>query len=248
MACGGANADAMVRSQREYELAAGLFGENNVPGALQHFTTALELDPTNAEAHLMLGYVYLTEHAYRDYAKSETHLRRALEIVQEDPQGMRRGLVPEAHNMLGTLYINQHRYDDAIRELQIAVADIQNRVPHLAWGNLGWAHYEKGNYPAALDALDHALRLQPRFCVGHYRVGQVRFAMHELMEAEQALTQALESDPSCATGFQEAYSLRGQVRAQNGRREDAISDFERCLEMGSTTETGRACQRFLQPE
>jgi hypothetical protein len=43
-----------------------------------------------------------------------------------------------------------------------------------------------------------------------------------------------------------AWRLRGETRAHLGRRDEAISDFERCVELGEGTADGRACRGFLQ--
>ena len=99
---------------------------------------------------------------------------------------------------------------------------------------------------AALEALQQAVRMQPRFCVGYFRMGQVYFEQGEFAQADEALTQSLNADPSCAERYQEAYALRGEVRARLGRREEAMSDFERCVELGATSTAGRSCQNFLE--
>lgn len=225
-----------MRSQREYELAVGLMNEGSAQLAVtfQHLFSAIELDPENADAHFLLGNLFLFQ---RDDARAEEHLRAALRIRGRDPQ---------ARNSLGVLYIHQRHYDEAIRELREATGDLLNREPHLAWGNLGWAYYEKRDYRHALEALTQAVRLQRRFCVGHYRMGQTYSAMRDYSHAEEALTHALEvQDPSCQA-MQEAWLLRGQARAQLGRREDAISDFEHCVTIDAQTDPGHACQRLLE--
>ncbi len=57
----------------ELELAAALQQENNIPGAIGHLRTALELDEENAEAHLLLAII---QHASRNNgALAETYTR-----------------------------------------------------------------------------------------------------------------------------------------------------------------------------
>ncbi|MEM1417473.1 MAG: tetratricopeptide repeat protein, partial [Myxococcota bacterium] len=48
------------RSRRQLALASSMYNDqNDVPGALATLETALELDPGNAEAHVLLGYIEL---------------------------------------------------------------------------------------------------------------------------------------------------------------------------------------------
>ncbi|QQR91490.1 MAG: tetratricopeptide repeat protein [Myxococcales bacterium] len=245
-ACGGRQGQSDAeRSVTEMHLAAGMRQESNIPGALQHYQTALELDSENAEAHLQLGHLYLTEVDYRDLSKAEVHLKEALRL-RDELESVRRGLAPEAQTMLGALYINEKRFADAEKVLQEAIADVNNMQPHFAWGNLGWAHFEQKDYQKAEQALGRAVQLQPRFCVGHYRLGQIYVAMKNYERAEEVLTGAIENDARCKSFFQDAWRLRGEIRAELGHREDAISDFERCVEIAKSTTTGKSCRRYLE--
>lgn len=225
---------------REFQLAATLHEEGSVPGALEHAHKALQLDPENARAYLLLAYIHAERRAYPD---AERNVRTAIRLLgtQEQPS-----LLAEAKNLLGVILVHQRRFDEGIAILRESASDVMNTAPFFAWGNLGWALYEKGEYDQAIAALQEATRIQPRFCVGHYRMGQSYFAKEDFANAEEALTRAIEADERCTRHYQEAFRLRGEVRARLGRREDAIADFERCLEMGRETGSGSACQRFLE--
>jgi len=237
-ACGGTAAEEAMRSQKEYELAVGLMNEQNLPGAFDHLFKAVELDPDNAEAHLLLGNLFMMR---REDARAEHHLRESLRLRE-----VAHGPTADAHNSLGVLYIHAGRYDDAIRELRKAAGDLTNREPHLAFGNLGWAYQKKGAYRDAVQALQQSVTRQPRFCVGFLRLGETYLAMGDSTRAEQALTQCLEVDDPQCQALQEAWHLRGQARARLGHREDAVADFERCVELEAQSDTGRACRRFLE--
>lgn len=227
----------------EFRLAATLREEGNVPGALEHLRKAIELDPDNGQAHILLGFVHLQR---EDPARAEASLREGIRILaqREDTAAT----LSEARNMLGLALIQEERYDEAIVVLREAAADMLNRAPWYAWGNLGWAYYEKGAYRDAEEALRESVRVQPRFCVGHYRLGQTLFATDRFDDAETSLTHALEADERCGEVFQAAWKLRGETRARLGHREEAIPDFEHCVELGADTEDGRACRRFLEAD
>ncbi len=234
VACGGGpQADDVIRSQKEYELAVGLWQENNLPGAFHHLFRATELDNDNADAHLLLGNLFMMR---GNNEKAEKHLREVLRI---------RTRSPEARNSLGVLFINQRRYEQAVRELREATSDILNREPHLAWGNLGWAYLEMRNYPDAIDALLRAVRHEPRFCVGYYRLGQAYMKLGKAKEADRALTAGLESTDKRCGRLQETWLMRGKVRLEQGEHDRARDDFEKCVEVDADSPVGSECKEAL---
>jgi len=233
---------------KQYELAIGLQGEGNTPGAFQTLYKAIEIDPNNAKAHLLLATLFLVsrdDNAPEYDVKSEKGFRKVLEIQASDARLPEESLVADARNGLGVLYIHQKRYPEAIAELEKAVADLFNRDAYMAWGNLGWAYLDQKVYPKAIDALVKAVRLRPQFCVGFFRLGSAYLATKDYEKAEQAATQAIEADKRCNT-FQDAWHLRGEARMNLGLRDDARGDFERCVELAAQTDTGKACSRFLE--
>ncbi|MFI5307160.1 MAG: tetratricopeptide repeat protein [Polyangiales bacterium] len=233
---------------KQYELAIGLQGEGNTPGAFQTLFKAIDIDPGNSKAHLLLATMFLLQRDDnpKDYdAKAEAHFRQVLKIQASDTRLSEESLVPDARNGLGVLYIHQQRYAEAIAELEKAVGDLFNRDAYMAWGNLGWAQLELKQYPKAIDALARAVRLRPQFCVGFFRLGTAYLAIKEYEKAEQSLTQAIEADKRC-DGFQDAWHLRGEARMNLGLRDEARADFERCVELEARTDAGKSCSRYLE--
>jgi tetratricopeptide (TPR) repeat protein len=245
---GGVGPDDAERSMKQYELAIGLQGEDNPPGAFQALFRALEMDPNNAKAHLLLASMFLLQRDDNPQSydqRAEEHFREVLRIQASDQRQDEQNLVPDARNGLGVLYIHQKKLKQAIEELNLAVGDLLNRDAYMAWGNLGWAYTELENYPKAIDTLIRSVRLHPQFCVGYYRLGLAYLKTKEFEKAEQSLGHALDADPRCKT-FQDAWHLRGQARMNLGLRDDARGDFERCVELDANNEAGKSCSRFLE--
>lgn len=242
----GVSADDVNRSQKQFELALGLHQEGNTPGAFKTLYKALEYDPNNGKAHLLLANLFLLnrdEDITRFDAEAETHFRRVVEIQGSDHAG-EDTLASQARNGLGVLFIHQGRLQEAIVELDMAISDLFNRDAYMAWGNIGWAYFELRNYQKAIDSLSRAVRLRRDFCVGHYRLGRAFLATKEFDKAEQSFTAAVEVDKRCDV-FQDAWQLRGEARMNMGNREDARSDFERCVELQPRSDSGQACSRYL---
>lgn len=231
------------RSYREFQLAASLRDEGQTASAIEHLRKALDLDPDNAEAHLLLGFIQMER---RSFKAAEPHLNTGIELLEK--QDRAGSTLAEARNIYGLCLIELGRYDDAIAVLRQSANDELNTAPHLAWGNLGLAQLRMGEYQEAVKSTMEAVRIQPRFCVGYYTMGQALWHMKQMKDAERALVSALEADPSCSDSpqLQGAWRLRGEVRAQLGHRRDAIADLERCVELDPYSNDGRMCQTLLE--
>jgi Tfp pilus assembly protein PilF len=242
----GVSPDDADRAVKQFDLAVGLQQEGNRAGAFRTLYKALEFDPYNARAHLLLAHLFLlyrSDNPDRYDREADEHFRKVLKI-QKTASAAPDALASEARNGLGVLHIHQGRYREAVQELNGAVSDLFNRDAYMAWGNLGWAYLELHQYPKAIDALVRSVRLRRDFCVGHFRLGRAFLETHDFAKAEQSLTSAVEADPRCDT-FQDAWQLRGEARMNLGNREDARSDFERCVELQPKSESGQTCSRFL---
>ncbi|HEY6877046.1 MAG TPA: tetratricopeptide repeat protein [Polyangiales bacterium] len=243
LGCGGpASAEKATRAQKEYELSVGLLGEQNIPAAFEHLFKARDLDPKNPEPHQLLGNLYLMR---GDLAQAEQELRTSKALAEKN-ESYGQPFVAEVENSLGVVLVHQKRYDEAIAILRETASNLLNRTPHLAWGNLGWAYYEKGQYTDAVSALLQSIRHQNRFCLGYYRLGLSYLALRDFERADEALTHCLEVPDEACQNLQDAWHLRGQARARLGQRDDAIRDFERCVELSAGTAAGRACQSYLE--
>lgn len=231
------------RSFREFQLAASLRDEGQTASAIEHLRKALDLDPTNAEAHLLLGFIQMERGSHSD---AEEHLSTAIDLLEKQKRGG--SILAEARNIYGLCLIELGRYDEAVVVLREAATDELNTAPHLAWGNLGLAQFELGEYQETVKSTMEAVRLQPRFCVGYFTMGRALYRMELWPDAERALVSAIEADETCKDSpqLQGAWRLRGEVRAHLGHHRDAVADLERCVELGPYTNDGRMCQSLLE--
>ena len=230
------------QSNHERRLASQMHQEGNKPGAFEHARRSLELDPGNPEALLLMGVLYQERN---NLPVAEEYVRKGIaSLIEREAQG---GSLAEARNFLGVILLQREQHEEAFEVLRESAVDPLNRAPHNAWGNLGLGYLQTGRPSDAVEPLEEAVRAQPRFCVGFHYLGRAYYELGRYEDAERALVQAVTADETCRDEprLQNAWRLRGEARAQLGHREEALADFERCIELAPNSEDGQACQRML---
>lgn len=229
------------QSEAEYDVAREFFGKRQYRAALEHARRAVELNEENAKAAYLTSVVYLAFCNADDRSpdcklpESEKFARMA---VKADDR------FRDAKNLLGNVLILEKKYLEAIEVLEPLTKDPAYIESHLAWGNLGWAQTEAGQVDAAILSLKNAVT-QPRFCVGHYRLGMAYEKKADFAQAETSFTNALSvASPDCQA-LQDAWDARGRVRLKLGKAQDAKADFEKCRELSAKTPTGALCVQAL---
>jgi Tfp pilus assembly protein PilF len=164
-------------------------------------------------------------------ADAEKYARSALKVDEN---------FREAKNLLGQILIDEKKYAEAIAVLEPLTKDPSFESSFFAWGNLGWAQVLSGNLDVGIESLKKAVT-EPRFCVGHYRLGVAYERKGDLAAAEQSLTNALEVESPDCKNLQDAWEERAQVRMRLGKLADARADFQKCREISTETLAGKAC-------
>lgn len=234
-------ADPEKQSVAEHDIAADLWLRRNQPRqALEHALKAVELNDENAEAQHLVALLYL-DFCRRSpdecrLSEAEVHARRALSLKPD---------FREAKNTLGVILVHRKKYDDAILALKPLAEDILYQTPENAWGNLGWAYLEKGDYDRAVEALRRSVAAQPNFCVGHYRLGLAYEKKQSPAQAIEAYSRAVETEHPMCKGLQDAFAGRARALIRLGRGADARTDLERCVQLDKKTDAGRECGALL---
>ncbi len=247
-ACGGRGAnspgaDPERQSEAEYDVARDLFYKGQPRLALDHCRKAIELDDQNAKAlyfastiHLFFcsGKLELTDPDCR-LADAEKYVREALKVDAD---------FREAKNTLGQILILEKKYPEAITALEPLTKDPAFESSYLAWGNYGWAQVLSGHVEQGIESLKNAVT-EPRFCVGHYRLGIAYEKKGDLAAAEQSLTNAISVDVPECKNLQDAWGERAQVRMKLGKLADARADLEKCRDIAADSLTGKSCVQEL---
>lgn len=230
------------QSDAEYDLARDLFQKGSVRLALDHVQKAVALNEENDKAHYLMAAVLLSfcsgprgfDAPDCKLADAEKSARAAL---KHNPD------FRDAKNLLGQVLINGEKYKEAIAVLEPLTNDPAYVHPYFAWGNLGWAQVLDGQLEAGIASLRNAVA-EPRFCVGHYRLGVGLEKKGDAALAEQSFTSAVTAHEECAD-LQDAWEARARVRVKLGKQDEAREDYERCAEISKETATGKVCVREL---
>jgi Tfp pilus assembly protein PilF len=254
-ACGPVTSHVDVEaSDKQYLLGADYFQKGMVGPALEELLKSVQLNPDNADAHNLLGLVFLRKAAESEdiatrvqclkgeelrlekdqmeeqFKKAEAEFKKAVALKQS---------FSEALNNLAVVALHFGRYDDAIDAEQKALANIVYREPFAAQGNLGLAYLNKKDLARAAQALRQALFDQPQFCVGRFRLAKVYSEQGEWEQAAAEL-EKVTGDKACP--IQEAYHLAGMVALHRQEREKAAALFDRCVGLAQRSCLARECK------
>jgi Tfp pilus assembly protein PilF len=233
-ACGPQISEQSQRlSQNLVALAHESYGAGDMGDALRKGLQAIETDPTNPDATYVVAFIYA---ARTEYVDAERYFLKTLEIDDT---------YTDARNALGQIYNNQSRWADAITILEKAAEDALYPTPHLLFANLGQAYLGAGRNDEAVEWLLRAIREEPRFCVGFFRLGDAFTRQAEDARAEEALAAAVAVDDPACQALQPAWRMLGEVRLRLARPGEAAAAFARCVEIDDGSTDGSACAAAL---
>lgn len=237
---GGPRAQSVERqSETEYDLARDVFYKGQPRAALDHAKKAVELDPENAKA------LYFTSAIYSWFCSEEPQLKAPDCSIDLAEQYARKAIhaddnFRDAKNLLAQILLWRERYSDVIALLEPLTKDPAYGASHLAWGNLGWAQVQSGKLDAGIISLRNSTS-QPKFCVGHYRLGVAYTKKKDFAAAEESFSAAVSVDSPDCKSLQVAWEERGYTRVRLGKIDGAKEDFTHCKQIAPETKSGRAC-------
>ena len=201
--------------------------------AEQVLTRAVQLQPLDADAHALMGRVYLGEGRTEDArlaferaaavapdsAEANTllamleqtrgHWSEARETYQRVLNDNPRAAV--AANNLAWLDLEDGRLDEALRYGEVAHEELRG-VPHVE-DTLGWIYYNKGRFRDSLPLLAAAVEAQPQNVLFHYHLGMAYWKAENPRAAREELNRALTMSPSFA-GRDDAVAAMARITAK----------------------------------
>ncbi|MCB0407936.1 MAG: tetratricopeptide repeat protein [Bdellovibrionales bacterium] len=206
------------RSILHTKIGTSLLTKGQLPQALGELLQAIDLDPNNAVAHNNIALVYLLR---EKYILSEEHLQKAVTL---DPK------YTEARNNLGRVLIERKKYKEAIQQLKTAADDLTYATPEKVYDNLGLAYYRAKQLKEALNATEHALKVQRNRCSSLNLYGRIQYDLKKYKLASTTFDQAIENcekklyaEPHYFAGL--SYMMIGQNSLAKSRFEEVIKLF-----------------------
>jgi putative PEP-CTERM system TPR-repeat lipoprotein len=203
-----------VAGDQAVDKARGFFEKGDIKAAGIELKNALQKDPGNADARVLLGELYLK---LGTGPAAEKEFRRAMELGA-DPSRWR---IP-----LAKALILQGNYSDALLRLDGAV-DLPPKQQAEVWAQRGYAQYGLGRMDLAREAFDTALTLDRDQTAA--TIGLIRFAMDDKDEprAIQVTDELLTRQPKDV----EALLIRAEMFRKEGKNEEAAQRFAQVIEI-----------------
>lgn len=227
-ACAHVSAREREQAQLHYDLAVESL-VSQPQSAFQETEKALALDPGLAEAWHVKGI--LLHQSFGRLDEAHAAYLKALELKPG---------FSEARTNLGNLYIDMKRYDDAIAQFEKALNDVLFKDTYIAHGNMGWAYYRKGDVAQALDHLKASVTINPGYCLGHLKLGEVYEAQGDDDSACKYFGRYREYCPARA----DAWQHDGVCKVKQGDLEGAQQSFDTCVEKAQSDDQKDLCRQL----
>ncbi|KPJ98300.1 MAG: hypothetical protein AMK71_11615 [Nitrospira bacterium SG8_35_4] len=218
------------KAESHNKRGASFLSNGDLNKAFVEFQEALKVNPENRETLNYLGYI-----SYR-YGKNEeavSYYKKALAI---DPN------YSEAVNNLGVTYAALEQWDKAIHQFNAALKDPTYRTPDLAYSNLGFVYYMKGEYREAEMALREALVRNPVSARTMYVLGLVYIKLGDDSLAIDSLMKAIGMVPD----YIDAHWELANIHLRSGDKARALKHFEVVAEKGEDAAMVRNAAEHIQ--
>jgi tetratricopeptide (TPR) repeat protein len=218
--------DAVIHMRYHYDnSAANVRNQNHPPKRVRAGNQA-----TDEMGHLWLQ-VLPRGPGDRRRELQEAVIRHRLE---KDPDDF------EAHLNLGAIELTRLNAQAAVTELRAAVRLDPDRAD--AHNMLGLALAATGRNAEAIEQYALALRAKPGYASARFNLATALAKAGRVDEAVDNLRQVLADNPQDATvkrRLAEALTLRGMLLVRDGKREEAVAQFDEALQLDPTNEDAR---------
>ena len=238
--------------------------------AMESLQKYLSTAPASAEAHLLLGQVYLREDRKAD-AEKEFAAGFSLDPAARLPLETQNA---DEVFLSGNAHANLNQLDEALAAYEETLKLNPNKAG--AYTNIGVVYYQLGKLDEAIAQLKKALEVDPKDAETTYMLGAAYVQKQDLVEAETAFTQALELNPDlaaahiglgnvyllnkqfdqAAAALQKAIQLQpespeawlalGQAYAGQNNRVEAARALNQCLQYSTPGPLRSRCEQILQ--
>jgi tetratricopeptide (TPR) repeat protein len=187
--------------------------QNLIDKAIQHYKTAIKINPNISIAHYNLGNVYYSQGLVD---KAIQHYKTAIKI---DPN------YAYPYNNLGNVYYSQGLVDKAIQHYKTAIKINPNYA--YPYNNLGNVYYSQGLVDKAIQHYKTAIKIDPNISIAHYKLGSIYYSQGLVDKAIQHYESALKLGLSIPMIY---YNL-GNIYYSQGLVDKAIDYYKKAIQL-----------------
>lgn len=176
------NAEPAVKAEIHALLGLAMARTQQPEVALQHLEIALNLNPTNDQAHRTLGNIYF---AQKKFSEAKPHYEHALETIKDDA---------DLYVNLGSILAENKEHEKALKLFAKAL-EIKPAWPE-ALNHIGISYFRMRQFAEAEASFNKALELNPEMADPHYFLGDMARWRGKVAEANSEYYKALKYDPS----------------------------------------------------
>ncbi|AKH19105.1 XrtA/PEP-CTERM system TPR-repeat protein PrsT [Sedimenticola thiotaurini] len=203
-----ADTDSYIQDAKAY------LEKGEAKSAVIQLKNALQENPTNIEARLMLGEIYLKA---GDGASAEKEFSRAKDLNAASSYW---------EMNLARAYLMQRKYQEILDLIQTG-DDAPSEEQVKRWLIRGDAHFGLRQYQDARDAYGKAGSLDPESQASMLGLILTNISDNRRNEATEGLEKLISAYPDNST----ALEVRGELKLQEGEQESALADFNRAIEL-----------------
>ena len=218
-----------------YNRGIDLSESENYVGAVESLKRAIQLAPNRAEAHRLLGRIYLL------------YLAKTIEAIESFQTAIK--LDPDsavAYQMLGVAHFRRNQYPEAIQALRRAIGlnpVVNPDYPYHPYYDLGLVYLKQGKFEDAIICFERAIELDPDQIRAYYSLGNAYIRQGTVQKGAELIRKYQSLKPYMNLVSQLEIALRqnsenperwhqlGRVHAQYGRFEKAIMPLERAINL-----------------
>lgn len=180
--------DEMAREAAQYnlDLGVGYLRKGELQLALDKLKKAVDQDPSLADAHMALGFLY---EQIEQPADAEKHMRRAAKLAPDNPQVM---------NAFGVMQCQHGATDEALKTFSRAAAIPLNRSPESAYTNAGVCARDGGKLDEADQFFRKALAKNPEYDEALLQLASLNFERQDYFPARAFIERFLQAHKATA--------------------------------------------------
>ncbi len=197
--------------------------QDNIDKAIEQLEIEVKQNPSNAEAHYLLGASYAKKGEFDKMNKEFDASLKITDKYKKNIQNYRLKYWGENYNR-GVRLLKAKKYDDAIKSFETAIRIDSSRAD--AYQNMAYAYIKKNDIKKAEELYKKVLQIKKNDPRIYFTLGSVYYNEKKFKPAIQMFEKAIELDPS----NKDAFAYLAMSYDMIGKPEKAFAMYKKALE------------------